>query len=75
MHLDELLGATGAWLAAENGFFLKRGGRQGAGADQWEAANDNVDLSWREGVQRVFEYFTGQLLCCVVLCCLCCVLL
>eukprot|EP00466_Bigelowiella_natans_P004059 jgi/Bigna1/69414/fgenesh1_pg.9_\ len=53
---DELIEAFGdseVWLAAENGFFLKRGKDD----PHWHALFDSIDFSWKSRVKKVFTYF------------------
>lgn len=51
-----IMGHTRAWLAAENGYFLK------TGADSpWQVMHANMDLSWKAGsVMSVFDYYTSR---------------
>jgi len=52
---ERVLGESDAWLAAENGYFLKRGQEQ-----PWQTVFENVDVSWMDEVNQVFTYFTER---------------
>ncbi len=65
---ESLLGdssAAGVWIAAENGYYLRRGvsagtGTGSGGTPQWHTMFDNVDMSWMAEVRSVFQYFTER---------------
>ncbi len=54
--VDRLLGNTSAWLVPENGFFIRKGGRDHG----WETMGDNVDLSWAGEVENILDYFVQR---------------
>jgi trehalose-6-phosphatase len=52
---DRIMGRTQAWIAAENGYFLRRGPDA-----EWETPFDNVDISWIPEVRTIFQYFSQR---------------
>mmetsp|Transcript_2967 Transcript_2967/g.4370 ORF Transcript_2967/g.4370 Transcript_2967/m.4370 type:complete len:1045 (+) Transcript_2967:68-3202(+) len=55
-QLMENFGNSDVWLAAENGFFL----RKGRDDPHWHYMYDSIDLSWKARVRKVFQYFTDR---------------
>jgi trehalose 6-phosphate synthase/phosphatase len=54
--MEDCFGDTDAWLAAENGVFLKAGQRD----PSWHLMHDSLDVSWKERVKTVFRYFSQR---------------
>jgi len=52
-ELQNAFGDSEVWLAAENGFFLKRGKED----PHWHVLFDSIDLTWKLRVKKVFQYF------------------
>jgi len=56
VHRALLWTSTDAWLVPENGFFIRKGGRD----QPWEVLGENVDLSWVQEVEDVLNYFVQR---------------
>ena len=54
---DLLLSDTAVWCCAENGFFIRH---YGSASSNWSVMYEGVDLSWLDGVYKIFAYFTER---------------
>ncbi|KAI9281131.1 glycosyltransferase family 20-domain-containing protein [Sporodiniella umbellata] len=55
-RLDQYLGhVSRLGLAAEHGLFLKD-----TDSSKWRSTSDNLDISWKKDIRRVFEYYTER---------------
>lgn len=50
---DQVVGGSTAWIAAENGFFMRRNSK-------WAAYYDNATMNWLPEVRSVLQYFTDR---------------
>lgn len=55
---DQLIGEAGTWIVAENGYYVRRGGRD----KPWETTvkSKDLDMSWLPELSSVLEYFVRR---------------